>query len=948
MISDGFRDYVERVRVASDILPVVSSWLKVDRSNKAICAFHEESSPSLSLNLKEQYFHCFGCGVGGDVFRFVELIERVPFVESLTLLAERAGISKWSFKEEDRQSLERERRHREILSKAAKYCHTGMPEEIRRYLTEKRALPGETIDRFQLGWADGGLREHLLIHGISDSEAIAAGVQIERDGQPRDFLDRRITFPLFYRGQVVNITGRALGNEKPKYLHLPRPIEHLYNHESVRESTVYVTEGPLDALSLIAWGYPAVAILGISRKVEQTNLFDRVERVYLCLDGDPEARRRALEMGREWGMKARIVRLPESQDPNDLLVAGGRGTFETCVKAALDPVEFQIQEIPEDIDRTRLPDHMGFILPQIAKLEPARREAYLKLLKDRFRLHKPDVEAYRKQLNQAAKKGNDEDEKEASEGVGVPTAVLPDLVDLVEVDGKPAFMFLNSSCQLVVQESVEHEGVRCVPPPREQIPWLLPRADEVLHWFSTDTDPKLFDDLVAYHRAISDLPSDAYYELIVAWDFHTYHLDSVQYSPIFSLFGVPERGKSRTGKGMIHVAYRGLRVESLRDPYIIRVANDLQVTLFFDVMDVWHKAERGNCEDILLNRFERGATVPRVMHPDLGAHRDITYYLVFGPTIMGSNEPVHKILETRSIPIPLHQSQKKFNDDVTPERGLPFRERLVAFRARHLGEDLAEIEKPVSGRLGDILRPLLQIVRLVRPDQENGMRTLFAEIERSRLARKSETLEAQLLDAIWELSNEVMGGLLAVKKITDRVNEGKTSEREKVTYQKVGRCLDALGFRKGKTGRNTAAIHWDNEKTRQLLRTYGLRETPETPETPGLLSRSDLGGGVVDQPPALETGNAEGEHHSETPAGDKTSGVSGVSGVPGHEIYTEISTPDLEDAEWDAFFEYAGKLMDSGVPRAEADVRAWEVVTRSWTGEGAGDTHAPTERDGSS
>jgi hypothetical protein len=150
----------------------------------------------------------------------------------------------------------------------------------------------------------------------------------------------------------------------------------------------------------------------------------------------------------------------------------------------------------------------------------------------------------------------------------------------------------------------------------------------------------------------------------------------------------------------------------------VRVAQDLGATLFFDVKDIWRKAEKQGTEDLLLGRFEKGQKVPRVLYPEKGPHRDIRYYSIFGPTAIASNAGFHYTLETRAVIINMPLSAKRFERNVTPEAALPLKERLVAFRARHLGEKLTETKKPASGRLGDILQPLLQMVMLVKPGGE--------------------------------------------------------------------------------------------------------------------------------------------------------------------------------------------------------------------------------------
>ena len=277
---------------------------------------------------------------------------------------------------------------------------------------------------------------------------------------------------------------------------------------------------------------------------------------------------------------------------------------------------------------------------------------------------------------------------------------------------------------------------------------------------------------------------------------------------------------------MIYLAYRGIHVESLRDAYLVRIANNFRSTIFFDVKDVWRKAEKTGSSDILLLRFEKGATVPRVLYPERGAFNDTVYYTIFGPTIVGTNESVHKILESRAITINMPESSRQFENDVTPELSLPLKERLIAFRARHLGETFPDMPKPTAGRLGDILKPLQQIVRLVKPEREPFFLRLVRELEADKLIEKAEGLEAQILTVIIRLKDQRDKGILPVKTITDAFNVDKL-DKSKVTYHRVGRRLSAMGFKKARAG-NNAAIMWDEEKVKRMAETYGLKQTHET------------------------------------------------------------------------------------------------------------------------
>lgn len=229
----------------------------------------------------------------------------------------------------------------------------------------------------------------------------------------------------------------------------------------------------------------------------------------------------------------------------------------------------------------------------------------------------------------------------------------------------------------------------------------------------------------------------------------------------------------------------------------------------------------------MLCRFERGLRVPRVNNPDRGPHRDTVYYSVFGPTVISTNDPIHHILDTRAVTIVMPETTRRFEVDVTPEAAQPLRERLVAFRARHLNQPLPEASKPAAGRLGDILRPLRQIVRLARPDRESAFLAFVNSLQRERLKDRAETLEAELLRILEGLRDRVSEGLLPVRLVTEALNDGRL-DKDKVSHQKVGVKLRSLGFEKGGRDRDGMLIRWDEEILARTMEAYGLRDSTQS------------------------------------------------------------------------------------------------------------------------
>ncbi len=505
-----------------------------------------------------------------------------------------------------------------------------------------------------------------------------------------------------------------------------------------------------------------------------------------------------------------------------------------------DEIKEAIEEIPPDTNRIDLLKLLDPVFQQLAMTNEAMVEACLKeVIGPRFKLKPREIRGYRSLITEYRKR----------DGVAcsVPsqktkrqlkyTANFEGLVDLVENDGKTAFL-VKEGDGVIIKSEISLDGVEYLPPPKGKVPWLLCPGKEVVKIFEAEkstSDKKmyaqLYDDLWAHLSEISELPSAEHYDLATAWVLHTYLMESFQYSPIICLHAVPERGKSRTGKGMIYVAYRGLHTESLREAYILRVAQDLKASILFDIRDLWKKALKERSDDVLLCRFEKGTKVPRVLYPEKGAHQDMEYYDVFGPTVIATNQAVHKILDTRAVTINMQESRRDFEGEVRPEDALPMKIRLLVFRARQMGKPLpAKVPKPAKSRLGDILRPLVQVIQLTRPERKEAFMQLVAKLVERRGIEKGESLEAKLISTILSLKGEVNRGILPVQLITDTINKNKL-EGFQFKPQRIGRELTALGFQKRKTGAGASAIVWDEDYLQLQKESYNLTQASERSET---------------------------------------------------------------------------------------------------------------------
>lgn len=414
----------------------------------------------------------------------------------------------------------------------------------------------------------------------------------------------------------------------------------------------------------------------------------------------------------------------------------------------------------------------------------------------------------------------------------------PGTIDVLEADNK--LVYLTDKLELVDQVKDENEVYS--PPPKGSIPYLIANADKVFDYLKEfKANPqhgvKLYEELITYHKNISDLPHEVYYDLLVLWDFHTYLLDKLHFSPIIYLYAVKERGKSRTGKGCIYVSRRGVWTETVREADIIRWGNDHRAALGFDVKDAPKKFERANCDDHILARFEKGTKSSRTLWPERGAFRDTKTFNLFGPTIISTNRPVDDILESRSISIDMKLSNRIFNNPVIPEDAFDFKCKLTAFRILYYEDKLVEVDKPSTGRLGDILGSLYKIVLTYFPDKKESFFKFLKKVEARKKDDATDTLEAKIFEIVINMENQVDKGFLPVETIARKFNEGK-EDRFVLPEDTIGKILRGLGFEKKRTA-DKRGIYYDLDLIEKLKLNYGLDVPNDTSDTDTNIPNND-------------------------------------------------------------------------------------------------------------
>lgn len=365
-------DSIERVRQVADLVEIVSAKSDLRRSGRqymGICPFHEERSPSFSVDPEGKVFHCFGCGEGGDLFRFVELTEGVDFRGAVEFLADRYAVPLELADEDPRSAEKRKRRERllELLERTAayyvrNYWESDEAADSREYL-KGRGLDEAMLREFRVGYAPSAWDRVLVASrqaGYTEAELLDAGLVARNDkGNIYDRFRRRITFPLCDpRGRVIGFGARAVGpDQKPKYLnssdnaifHKGRNVyaADLARSAAAKAGEVILCEGYTDVIAMHQAGLRnTVGLMGTALTDDQVAELARMAPVViLALDADSagqEAMLRAARVAAGKNIDLRVLALPEGADPADILADGGADRIQELAAASVPFVRFRV------------------------------------------------------------------------------------------------------------------------------------------------------------------------------------------------------------------------------------------------------------------------------------------------------------------------------------------------------------------------------------------------------------------------------------------------------------------------------------------------------------------------------------------------------------------------------------------------------------------------------
>ena len=375
LISD---DKINQILQSSNIVDVIGEYVDLKRSGssfKGLCPFHNEKTPSFTVDDKKQLFHCFGCGAGGDVVSFIMQKEGLTYPESLEFLANKAGISidytidpKLNSKNKELYDI-----NKDIMMFFYKNLLTDR--KAQQYL-KQRGLSSKIVNTFMLGYAKDSwddLYSYIKTKNFKEEDIEALGlIKKSSKGNYYDKYRDRIIFPIInHFGKVIGFGGRAVSGQMPKYLNSPESsvFKKRYNlyalnvYKRQKRKEIILVEGYMDVIALNNHGLDiAVASLGTALTIDQAKLIKRYsDDIYICYDQDGagiKATEKAIEIFHQIDINPSIIVLNPGNDPDDFIRENGKDAFEEKIKNASDSYNYKYEKILDEYSKANPSDRL--------------------------------------------------------------------------------------------------------------------------------------------------------------------------------------------------------------------------------------------------------------------------------------------------------------------------------------------------------------------------------------------------------------------------------------------------------------------------------------------------------------------------------------------------------------------------------------------------------------
>lgn len=409
-------EWLNELKAKNDIVTTISSYIPVvkkGRSYWARCPFHHEKTPSFAINNEEQYYHCFGCGEGGDVITFIEKIESISTGEAMRKLAEKTGLEMPIF--EGGEAIAKKKKQKDEVLKALNLAKDFYVQnlykpyaKIAQDYVKSRGFKKSDLDKFEIGYSNSNtVIKYLEENGVSQDTMLLAGIITKTSGgRAYDHLYNRLVFPIFNTfGECVGFSGRLLekSSERAKYKNTAQtPVfdkgSLIYGIHLLKQAkrkgdldAIILVEGQIDVIMMHSFGFnSAVASLGTAfteKHAEQLKKID--ENIILLFDSDSAGQKatlRTIDVLKPFGFNIKVARLPIDSDPDEYLKQNGAEGMKKLIAKAKVPVEYQLDLLRESSDISKPNEKARYVrqaLDLVVKLETmSERDVYLKIIRD--------------------------------------------------------------------------------------------------------------------------------------------------------------------------------------------------------------------------------------------------------------------------------------------------------------------------------------------------------------------------------------------------------------------------------------------------------------------------------------------------------------------------------------------------------------------------------------
>ncbi|MGN0807468.1 MAG: DNA primase [Candidatus Coproplasma sp.] len=424
------KEFIRTLKEKVNIVEIAESYFSLEKKGGsfwACCPFHHEKTPSFSINEAGQFYHCFGCGVSGDVIRLVSEMESLEFMGAVKLLAERAQIPLPEMSEDDGRAAELKKKKDTILKILNDCAHfylnnlsSGKAEPHVNYIL-KRQIPANMVRTFGLGASLNfdDLPRFLFSKGYTKQQMLESGVVNEANGRLTDAQGGRLVFPIINSyGEVIAFGGRALNKTNfAKYVNTKDTLvfnkrNNLYNINLVKKlkrtttvKAIIMVEGYMDVISLYSAGFKnVVASMGTSLTQEQARLLKRyVDTVFISYDGDSagqNANLKGMDILKDEGLNVRVVPLPEGLDPDDVIKQQGTEGYQKCLDSAMPLIDYKLKIVMKKYDVSDTVDKRSCIAEALEVVKTADSETEKEELLKQLRAQTGvSLEALKRDLN---------------------------------------------------------------------------------------------------------------------------------------------------------------------------------------------------------------------------------------------------------------------------------------------------------------------------------------------------------------------------------------------------------------------------------------------------------------------------------------------------------------------------------------------------------------------